>query len=146
VLISVLVALGGWLAGPARYAVWIRKTCVSGWRWVAAQYRAVTSGAGRAAAESSRVRRTAGWIVEHLSGLRIVGVVVAALILLFSGNLTGWTLLVIVLVLAVYLGLLQLVDVWAGRVADAGNDPGGGGTSEPGATPDPGATVSSGAA
>jgi hypothetical protein len=146
VLISVLVALGGWLAGPARYAVWIRKTCVSGWRWVAAQYRAVTSGAGRAAAESSRVRRTASWIVEHLSGLRIVGVVVAALILLFSGNLTGWTLLVIVLVLAVYLGLLQLVDVWAGRVADAGNDPGGGGTSDPSDTPDPGATVSSGAA
>jgi hypothetical protein len=146
VLISVLVAFAGWIAGPARYAVWIRKTCVSGWRWVAAQYRAVTSGAGRAAAESSRVRRTAGWIVEHLSGLRILGVVVAGLILLFSGNLTGWTLLVIVLVLAVYLGLLQLVDVWASRVADAGNDPGdGGGSPDADATVDPGATVSSGA-
>jgi hypothetical protein len=145
VLISVLVAFAGWVAGPARYAVWIRKTCVSGWRWVAAQYRAVTSGAGRAAAESSRVRRTAGWIVEHLSGLRIVGVVVAGLILLFSGNLTGWTLLVIVLVLAVYLGLLQLVDVWASRVADAGDDPGAdGGTPDPGATVDPGSMVSSG--
>jgi hypothetical protein len=145
VLISVLVALGGWLAGPARYAVWIRKTCVSGWRWVGAQYRAVTSGAGRAAAESGRVRSTAGWIVEHLSGLRIVGVVVAGLILLFSGNLTGWTLLVIVLVLAVYLGLLQLVDVWASRVADAGDDPGAdGGTPDPGATVDPGSMVSSG--
>jgi hypothetical protein len=142
VLISVLVAFAGWVAGPARYAVWIRKTCVSGWRWVVAQYRAVTSGAGRAAAESSRVRRTARWIVEHLSGLRIVGVVVAGLILLFSGNLTGWTLLVIVLVLALYLGLLQLVDVWAGRVADAGDDPGSG----DGGTSDPAATVSSGAA
>jgi hypothetical protein len=147
VLISVLVAFAGWIAGPARYAVWIRKTCVSGWRWVAAQYRAVTSGAGRAAAESSRVRRTAGWIVEHLSGLRILGVVVAGLILLFSGNLTGWTLLVIVLVLAVYIGLLQLVDVWASRVADAGNDPGDddGGSPDADATVDPGATVSSGA-
>ena len=34
-LISVLVAFGAWLAGPARYAVWIRKTpcrCVAGWR------------------------------------------------------------------------------------------------------------------
>jgi hypothetical protein len=134
--------LGGWLAGPARYAVWIRKTCASGGRWVAAQYRAVTSGAGRAAAESGRVRRTGGWIVEHLSGLRIVGVVVAALILLFSGNLTGWTLLVIVLVLAVYLGLLQLVAAWARRVADTDDDPGTGGDG----TPDPGATVTSGAA
>ena len=141
-LISVLVAFGGWLAGPARYAVWIRRTCASGGRWVAAQYRAVTSGAGRAAAESSRVRRTGGWIVEHLNGLRVVGVVVAGLILLFSGNLTGWTLLVIVLVLAVYVGLLQLVATWAHRVADAGNDPGSGGDG----APDPGATVSSGAA
>ncbi len=100
---------------------------------MAAQYRAVTSGAGRAAAESGRVRRTGGWIVEHINGLRIVGVVVAGLILLFSGNLTGWTLLVIVLVLAVYLGLLQLVAAWARRVADAGDDPGtGGGTADPG--------------
>jgi hypothetical protein len=137
-LISVLVALGGWLAGPARYAVWIRKTCASGGRWVAAQYRAVTSGAGRAAAESGRVRRTGGWVVEHVGGLRIVGVAVAALILLFAGNLTGWSLLVIVLVLAAYLGLLQLVAAWARRVAAAGNDPGTGG-----GTPDPGATVAS---
>ena len=125
-VISVLVALAGWLAGPARYAVWIRKTCASGGRWVAAQYRALSSGAGRAATESSRVRRTGGWIVEHLSGLRIVGVIVAGLILVFGGNLTGWSLLVIVLVLAVYLGLLQLVAAWARKVALAGGDPDGG--------------------
>ena len=55
-LISVLVAFGGWLAGPGRYAVWIRKTCAAGWRWVAAQYRELTSGTGRAVAESNRVR------------------------------------------------------------------------------------------
>ena len=58
-----------------------------------------------------------GWILEHLNGLRIVGVVVAALFLVFGGNLTGWSLLVIVIVLAVYLGLLQLVAAWAKRVA-----------------------------
>ncbi len=120
VLISVLVAFGGWVAGPARYAVWIRKTVAGGAAWVAAQYRALSSGAGRAAEESSRVRRSGRWIVEHLDGLRIVGVVVAGLILVFSGNLTGWTLLVIVLVLAVYLGLLQLVAAWARKVALAG--------------------------
>ncbi len=149
-VISVLVAFAGWLAGPARYAVWIRKTCASGGRWVAAQYRALSSGAGRAAAESSRVRRTGGWIVEHLNGLRIVGVVVAGLILVFGGNLTGWSLLVIVLVLAVYLGLLQLVAAWARRVALAGgesgsDDPIGSGGSGSGA-PDPSApaTVPSG--
>jgi hypothetical protein len=147
-LISVLVAFGAWLAGPARYAVWIRKTFANGGRWVAAQYRALSSGTGRAAAESGRVRRTGGWIVEHVNGLRILGVVVAALFLLLGGNLTGWTLLVIVLVLAVYLGLLQLVVAWARKVADGGSDPGpaAGAAGAPAAVPDPGASVGSGTA
>lgn len=117
-LISVLVALGAWLAGPARYAVWIRSTVAKGGRWVAAQWHTLTSGAGRAAAGSDRARRTGGWITEHLNGLRIVGVVVAALFLVFGGNLTGWSLLIIVIVLAVYLGLLQLVAAWARKVAN----------------------------
>ena len=117
-LVSVLVALGAWLAGPARYAVWIRTTVAKGGRWVAAQARALTSGAGRAAAGSDRARRTGGWITEHLNGLRIVGVVVAALFLVFGGNLTGWSLLIIVIVLAVYLGLLQVVAAWARKVAN----------------------------
>ena len=116
-LVTVLVALGAWVAGPARYAVWIRSTFAKGGRWVGAQAHALSSGAGRAAAGSDRVRRSGGWIVEHLNGLRIVGVVVAALFLVFGGNLTGWSLLVIVIVLAVYLGLLQLVAVWARKVA-----------------------------
>ena len=42
---------------------------------------------------------------------------VAALFLVFGGNLTGWSLLVILIVLAVYLGLLQLVAAWARRVS-----------------------------
>ena len=151
VLISVLVAFAGWVAGPARYAVWIRKTVAGGAAWVAAQYRALSSGAGRAAEESSRVRRTGGWILEHLGGLRIAGVVVAGLILVFSGNLTGWTLLVIVLVLAVYLGLLQLVATWARKVALAGAGPGagaGGGGEADGdsGTPDSAASVPAGTA
>ena len=119
-LAAVLVALGAWLAGPARYAVWIRSTCAKGGRWVGAQAHELSSGAGRAAAESGRVRRSGGWIVEHLNGLRIVGVIVAGLFLVFGGNLTGWSLLVIVIVLAVYLGLLQLVAAWARKVSGAG--------------------------
>lgn len=118
-LFSVLVALGSWLAGPARYAVWIRSTCAKGGRWVAAQAHELTSGAGRAAAGSDRTRRTGGWILEHLNGLRILGVVVAALFLVFGGNLTGWSLLIIVIVLAVYLGLLQLVAAWARRISNS---------------------------
>jgi hypothetical protein len=116
-LVSVLVAFGAWVAGPARYAVWIRSHVAQAARWVAAQARALTSGAGRAAAGSEGMRRTGGWILEHVKGLRIVGVVVAALFVVFGGNLTGWSLVVILLVLAVYLGLLQLVASWARRVA-----------------------------
>jgi hypothetical protein len=116
-LIAVLFALGAWLSGPARYAVWIRSTVAKGGRWVATQGHELTAGAGRAAAGSDRVRRSGGWIQEHLGGLRIVGVVVAALFLVFGGNLTGSSLLIIVIVLAVYLGLLQLVAAWARKVA-----------------------------
>jgi hypothetical protein len=118
-LASVLVALGAWLAGPARYAVWIRSTCATGGRWVGAQAHALSSDAGRAAATSERARRSGSWILEHLNGLRIVGLIVAGLFLVFGGNLTGWGLLVIVIVLAVYLGLLQLVAAWARKVSGA---------------------------
>jgi len=125
VLASVLVAFGAWVFGPARYAVSIRAACAKGGRWVAAQWRTLTGAAGAAAAESDRARRSGGWILEHLNLLRVAGIMVAALVLLFAGNLTGWGLLIIVIVLAVYLALLQLVAVWARRVASpaAGSRP-----------------------
>ena len=72
-LVTVLFALGAWLAGPARYAVWIRSTVARGGRWVATQAHELTAGAGQAAAGSDRVRRSGGWILEHLNGLRILG-------------------------------------------------------------------------
>ena len=119
-LASVLVAFGAWVAGPARYAVWIRSTCATGGHWVGGQAHALSSGTGRAAAGSERVRRSGGWIVEHINGMRILGVSVAGLVLVFAGNLTGWSLLIIVIVLAVYLGLLQLVMAWARNVSGPG--------------------------
>jgi hypothetical protein len=123
-LVTVLVAFGAWVAGPSRYAVWIRSKCAQAAHWVAAQARALSSGAGRAAAGSPGARRTGGWILEHLSGLRILGVVVAALFVVFGGNLTGWSLLIILIVLAVYLGLLQLVAAWARKVSGHAVSPG----------------------
>jgi hypothetical protein len=124
VLAAVLVAFVAWLFGPARYAVSIRSECAKGGRWVAAQARALRGSASEAAAGSERTRKSGAWIVEHLNGLRIVGVIVAGLVLVFAGNLTGWTILVIVIVLAVYLGLLQLVAAWARRVSSPVASPG----------------------
>jgi hypothetical protein len=123
-LAAVLVAFVAWLFGPGRYAVWIRSHVADGGRWVAAQARELRGSAGSAVAESEGTRRTGGWIVQHLNGLRIVGVVVAGLILVFGGNLTGWTILVIVIVLAAYLGLLQLVAAWARKVSGPVANPG----------------------
>ena len=116
-LAAIVVALIAWVFGPARYAVWIRRHVAAGARWVAEQARSLSGGAGRAAAESERARHAGAWILEHLAALRIVGVIVAGLFLVFNGTLTGWSLLVILIVLAVYLGLLQLVAVWARKVA-----------------------------
>jgi hypothetical protein len=115
-LVTVLVAFFAWVFGPSRYAVWIRSKCAQAGRWTAAEARTLTSGAGRAAAGSPAARRTGGWILDHLGGLRMLGVVVAACFVVFGGNLTGWGLLVIIIVLAVYLGLLQLVATWARRI------------------------------
>jgi hypothetical protein len=116
-LAAIVVAFIAWVFGPARYAVWIRRHVAAGAHWVAEEARSLSGGAGRAAAESERARQAGGWIVEHVAALRIVGVIVAGLFLVFIGNLTGWSLLVILIVLAVYLGLLQLVAVWARKVA-----------------------------
>jgi hypothetical protein len=113
----VLVALGAWLAGPARYAVWIRTKVAAGGRWVVAQGRAVTSAAGRGVSGSQGARKTGAWITEHVKGLRILGVVIAGLVLLLGNNVTGWDLVILVIVLAVYLGLLQVVVYWARRVS-----------------------------
>ena len=116
-LVALIVAFLAWVFGPARYAVWIRTHVTRARSWLGAQGKSLSAGAGRAAAGSDGARHVGGWIVEHLNGLRIVGVAVAAIVLLFSGNLTGWSLLIILIVLLVYLGLLQLVALWARKVA-----------------------------
>jgi hypothetical protein len=113
----VLVAFGAWVAGPARYAVWIRTNVTAGWRWLVAQVRALSSAAGRGVSGSQGARKTGAWIAEHVKGLRILGMVIGAVVLLLGGNVTSWDLVILVIVLAVYLGLLQGVVYWARRVS-----------------------------
>jgi hypothetical protein len=113
----VIVALGAWLAGPARYAVWIRTKAAAGGRWLLAQWHGLTSAAGRGLSGSSGARKTGAWISEHVKGLRILGVVIGAIVLLLGGNVSGWDLVILVIVLAVYIGLLQVVVYWARRVS-----------------------------
>ena len=129
----VLVALGAWVAGPARYAVWIRTKAAAAARWLVAQGHALTSAAGRGMSGSSGARKTGAWISEHMKGLRILGVVIGTLVLLLGGNVTGWDLVILVIVLAVYLGLLQVVVYWARRVSgDSAPAAAGAGVGPPG--------------
>jgi hypothetical protein len=123
-LVSLIVAFLAWVFGPARWAVGIRTHVVRATRWLGTQSKSLSAGAGRAAAGSDGARRVGGFIVEHLNFLRIVGVAVAAIVLLFGGNLTSWSLLIILIVLLVYLGLLQLLAAWARKVAVPTASPG----------------------
>jgi hypothetical protein len=122
VLAALLVAFGAWVAGPATYAVWIRTKALAGWRWVVRQVQALTSGARQGLAHSSGARKTAAWIGEHVKGMRVLGVAIGGLVLLLGGDVTGWDLVILVIVLAVYLALLQLVVFWARRVAPGEED------------------------
>jgi hypothetical protein len=123
-LVALIVAFFAWVFGPAGWAVGIRTHVARAARWLGAQSKSFNAGAGRAAAGSPGARRVGSFIEEHLNGLRIVGVAIAALVLLFSGNPTLWSLLIILIVLLVYLGLLQLLAVWARRVAPPGSTAG----------------------
>jgi hypothetical protein len=122
-LAALLVALGAWIAGPARYAAWIRTKAVAGGRWVVRQVRALTSGAGEGLAGSAAARKTGAWIGEHIKGVRVLGVAIAGLVLLLAGNFSGWDLVILVVVVAAYLGLLELVVHWARKVAGGGGSP-----------------------
>jgi hypothetical protein len=49
--------------------------------------------------------------------LRLLGALVAGLFIVFNGSLTFWGALATLLILAAYLGLLQLVVIWAERIS-----------------------------
>ncbi len=124
VLLVLAVVL--WFVGPARYAVALRHQIARAWHWLGRNARQLTGAAQRGAAGPG-ARRSARWIEEHASGLRLLGVIVAGIFIVFTGSLSFWGFLVIVLVLAVYLALLQLVIVWAKRTKEVDG---------PGAAPD----------
>ncbi len=106
-----------WFVGPARYAVALRRQIARAWHWLARNARQLTSKEHTEGA-SPAAQRSAGWIREHRTGLRLLGALVAGLFIVFNGSLTFWGALVTLLILAAYLGLLQLVVIWAERISD----------------------------
>jgi hypothetical protein len=118
-LVVLLIAVALWLAGPSRWARWIRRTVAAGVLWVVHQGRARTA-AGSGESTSSGARSAAGWMLAHVAGMRNGGAMVAGLIIVFGGNLSPGGVFWTAVALVIYLGLLQLVLVWARRVTAPG--------------------------
>jgi len=115
-LIAAVVSVLLWLVGPARWARWLRAQAARGIRWTGRRAAELGNDANRRRATAG-ARRGAAWALEHGSGLRLLGVVVAGIVLIFGGNLSvsgvWWT----VVGLAIYLVVLELVFAWARRTA-----------------------------
>lgn len=66
---------------------------------------------------SAKARLGAAWALEHRSGLRLTGVVVAGVVVVFSGNLSVDGVWSTAIALAAYLVVLEVVLAWARRAA-----------------------------
>jgi hypothetical protein len=63
-------------------------------------------------------------VLEHAQGLRIAGAVLAGLCVLVGVNLSDGVALAVAIALVVYLGVIQVIVVWARRTApDAPSPP-----------------------
>ncbi len=125
-LLLVVVAALLWVLGPARYAISTRSHVVAAARWVGRRSAALMSPARRSQV-SAGTSVTLPWMLDHRTGLRLAGVVVAGLVVVFGGNLSAGALLATLVVLAVYLGIVQLLLMWAatssGGSAAGASDP-----------------------
>ncbi len=122
--LCVLVALVLWFAGPSRWARGGRRGVAGAWHWMGRRVRELNTPEHRAAA-GGHARTGAARALEHRSGLRIVGAVVAAAVILLGGNLSPDGVLWTLIGLAIFYGLLELVLLWARRAAP-GAGPGDG--------------------
>lgn len=120
VLACVVVAVALWLAGPSTWARWIRAQVSRGARWLWDQAKSLGNRENRGRATAG-ARRAAIWTLEHKSGLRIAGAVVAGAVVVFGGNLSVSGVWDTAIILAVYLAVVQLVVVWARRTAGTGS-------------------------
>ena len=111
-VITLVLSLVLWLVGPARYAVALRGAMARAWRWVVENAKRLASPKNRSAL-SAGAQDVADWIGEHQSGLRIIGAVVAGIFIVFSSTLTFGGALIVLLLLAAYIGLIQLFVLWA---------------------------------
>ena len=98
-VLGLVVAFAGFMTGPSVTAVKTRQTFQSG-------FGAVRGSGERAGLSTGR----AGvWVYVHRLPLRVSAVAVAVLIFIFWTNPTGLVVLLIAIILAVLLGLIELI-------------------------------------
>jgi hypothetical protein len=97
--VGLVVAIGAFITGPSRTAVQTRSGLKSGTDWLrnTSERHGVSSGpAGR-------------WTYQHRQILRIAAVALMALIFVFWGQPTAVVVIVLAVILAVLLGLIELI-------------------------------------
>lgn len=114
-LASVLIALLMWLVGPGRAPVWLRRTVWRAMCWIGREVAALFNSERRGHV-TARGRSVAVWCLRYRSQLRLVGVGVAAVVILFGAALAVSSVWTTLLLLVVYLVLLELVFAWARRI------------------------------
>lgn len=95
IVVGLVIALGAYLTGPARGAVWVRRTVTSAFRWLAD--RGPSTGP------------VGGFVAAHKTGLRISVVALAALIFVFSIPPTLALVIWLVVLLLVLLAVIELL-------------------------------------
>jgi hypothetical protein len=98
-VVGLVVAIGAFFFGPSVTAERSRRGFVSALRWL----RETGEHAGLRTGPVGR------WTYAHRVGLRIGATALAALILIFSGQPTGLTVLLLAVLLLVVLGLIELI-------------------------------------
>jgi hypothetical protein len=98
-VLGLVVALAGFITGPSVTAVKTRQTLHSG-------FGAVRGSGERAGLSTGR---PGVWVYVHRLPLRVSAVAVAVLIFIFWTNPTGLVVLFIAIILAVLLGLIELI-------------------------------------
>ena len=97
--IGLFVALAAFLTGPSVTAVRSR----DGLKWAFAKMRGTGERAGL------NTGPVGPWVYQHRTLLRVAAVVLAALVLAFTGYPTALTVLIIVLILLAVLGIIELI-------------------------------------
>ncbi len=97
--VGLVVAIGAFFTGPSRAAVRTRAALVSGIRWLRnlGERRGMSTGP------------VGEWTYRHRALLRIGALTLVALILVFWGQPTALTIILLVVILLILLGLIELV-------------------------------------